>query len=150
MNETQPIQETRRLPLWRDLLDQMLTGELKENKTWPLQFFIDGLSAPANSVQLAMGIHEIRRGLRRKGWVLTSRGQDGTQYVLLPRNRNADEMIRMQNLALNSLREGVILGTSTPLDELTDAERMRHESVLEKMAKRAALLGRRPAQLPSP
>ena len=142
--------DTRRLPLWRDLLDKMIASGLEENKAWPLKFFTDGLSAPENSVQLAMGVHMIRKALRRSGWVLTSRGQNGIQFVLAPRRRNADEMLRMQNAALTSLREGVILGTSTPLDALSDDERRRHEAVLEKMAKRAALMGRRVLQLKPP
>jgi hypothetical protein len=142
--------DTRRLPLWKDLLDRMIEAGLEENKSWPIQFFVEGISAPENSVQLSMGIHEIRRALRRKGWVLTSRGSNGSQFYLTPRGENAGEMIRLQNLALNSLREGVILGTCTPLDALSDSERQRHEAVLEKLAKRAVLMGRRIPQLQAP
>ena len=145
--DTTETQEARRLPLWRDTLDKMIESGLSENKFWPLQFFVEGLSAAENSVQLAIGINMIRKGLRRKGWVLTSRGQNGQQFMLAPRNRNADEMIRMQNTALTALREGVILGTSTPTDSLTQEERRKHEAVLEKLAKRAALMGRRIPQL---
>ena len=54
--------DTRRLPLWRDLLDKMIASGLEENKAWPLKFFTDGLSAPENSVQLAMGVHMILQG----------------------------------------------------------------------------------------
>jgi hypothetical protein len=135
--------EVRRLPLWKDLFEKIVADGLAENKAYPIAYFVAGLECDPNSVTFAFGLHEIRRALRRKGWVLSGRGQNGTQFILLPRSRNADEMLRLQNTACTALREGVILGTNTDMGVLTSEERNRHEAILEKMAKRAALMGRR-------
>lgn len=150
MDNEQINQDVRTLPLWKDLFDKMEAAGLVENKTWPISFFVQGIGAAENSAQLSFGLHNIRKALRRLGWTFTSRGHNGQQYWITPRNQNADEMIRMQNLALSSLREGVILGTSTPLDSLSCDERRRHESVLEKMAIRSALMSRKFPSLAAP
>lgn len=149
--ENQLTQDTRRLPLWRDLLDRMIQDGLTINKSYPLSFFVDGMSAPENSAALAFGIYEIRKALRRAphGFVLTSRGRNGQEFVLLHPRENFREMNRLQNVALSALREGVILGTSTPIDTLTNDERRRHEGVLEKIAMRSALMGRGNRQIPN-
>lgn len=138
----EPTVEVRRLPLWKNLLDEMQREGLAENKVYPIEHFTKGIGASLDSLELVFGIAEITKALRRLGWVLTSRGQKGTQYVLLPHERNADEMVRLNNVARRALREAVVLGNATPLDKLTDEQRRRHEAVLEKTATRHALLAR--------
>jgi hypothetical protein len=51
-------------------------------------------------------------------------------------------MNRYAKAAKRALQRGVVLGTNTPLSVLSDAERKKHESVLEKMMTREVLMRR--------
>jgi len=135
-------EEAQRLPLWRNFCERIVAAGLVENQTFTTELIARELSAHPASAQFAFAVHEIRRYLRRKGWVLSARGQNGTQYVILPRSRNADEMQRHQKRAITALREGVILGTQTPLDTLNAEDRRRHEAILEKLALKSVLIKR--------
>lgn len=141
MSETE-TQVPRRLPLWKNWLDRNM-DTVTYGSTFDTIELANDLGADVDSVQFAFSINEIRKALRRCGMNLTSRGTGGAQYVVVPPQTNMHEMVRMQRSAINSLREGVILGTSTPLDLLESDDRRRHEAVLEKMATRFALLSRK-------
>jgi cell division protein ZapA (FtsZ GTPase activity inhibitor) len=52
-------------------------------------------------------------------------------------------MFNYQSKAIDALKRGVILGTNTRLDLLDEQDRRRHESMLEKIAMRSALVTRR-------
>ena len=47
-----------------------------------------------------------------------------------------------QRTAIDCLTRGVILGTNTKLETLTESERRRHEALLARMAQKAALMNR--------
>lgn len=134
--------DIRRLPLWKDWVEtcgvSMTYGDSVTSSE-----MIKALSCDEDSIQFAMSIVEIRKWFRRKGMNFTSRGQNGTGYVIAPPGGNSREMGRMARAAINSMREGVVLGTSTPLDLLSPEERRLHESLTEKMATRLALIGRK-------
>jgi len=134
--------DARKLPLWKSWL------EANESRlTYGAQFtskeLTDYLGMTEQDLQFAMSIHNIRKVLRRKGMNFTARGQYGAGYVIAQPGTNHAEMRRMANVAASAMREGVVLGTSTPLDMLTEEERRIHESLTEKMATRLALISRR-------
>jgi hypothetical protein len=147
MNNAQekPIEvtgEVIRLPLWKTCLDDMLNQGVNYGQVYESAWFEDKLKCPRDSMHFGLAISEIRRALEGKGYYLSGRGQKGNQFVILPPESNQDVMSSYQRAATDSLKRGVILGTNTRLDLLGEADRRKHESMLEKMAFKMVLLNR--------
>ena len=70
------------------------------------------------------------------------RGQKGNQFVILRPAANTNVVDGYSRAAVDALKRGVILGTNTRLDTLSESERRRHEAILERVALRAALVQR--------
>lgn len=136
------MNELVKLPLWKHTLDKMRAGVIVYGQTFTAEYFEDNLKCKRETMQFGLAIAEIRRELEKDGFYLSGRGQKGVQFVILPPSGNADVMKCYQRQAADALRRGVILGTNTRLDTLTDAERRKHESVLERMAIKAVLMNR--------
>lgn len=134
--------EVRKLPLWKSCLEKMVSEGVEYGKTYPADFFEQELSQKRDSMKFGLDISEIRRGLEKLGFYLSGRGQGGNQYIVLPPANNASVMSSYSRAALDALKRGVILGTNTRLDTLSDSERKRHESILERLAIRSALMHR--------
>lgn len=140
MNDTATT--TVRLPLWKNCLEKMLDENIQHGQTYSAEFFEQELKEKRDSMAFGIAISEIRRELEKRGLYLSGRGQNGNQFIVLPPQNNADVMLAYQRSAIDSLKRGVILGTQTRLDLLKAEDRRRHESILEKMAHRAALVYR--------
>lgn len=135
-------EDVRKLPLWKSWVEAN-EGRLTYGAQFTSKELTEYLGLTEDSLQFAMSIHHIRKALRRRGMNFTARGQYGSGYTIAQPGTNHAEMRRMANAAASAMREGVILGTSTPLDLLTEDERRIHESLTEKMATRLALIRRR-------
>lgn len=133
---------TRILPLWKAWLEEN-AGRIQYGAQFTSEELVKFLDQQEDSIGFAMSVHEIRKALRRRGMVLTARGEFGKGYRISPPSANMDEMKRMEKAAASALREAVVLGTSTPLDALTQEERRLHESLLEKVSTRLALMNRK-------
>lgn len=134
--------EAIRLPLWRECAKEMLAQGVEYGKVYPSAYFETWLRCAADSMGFSLGIAEIRRVLESHGFYLSGRGQKGEQYIILPPQANADVMQCYARKATDALKRGVILGTNTRLDSLGADDRRRHESMLEKMAVKFALVSR--------
>jgi hypothetical protein len=77
------------------------------------------------------------------GFFLSGRGQKGEQFVIVDAAANTSVMENFQAQAVRALRNGVILGTNTRIDVLTEEERRKHEATLERLAVRSALISRK-------
>lgn len=137
------MSELVRLPLWKDTLEKMRASGINYGQTFSAEFFEERLRGKRDEIQFRIGISEIRRELEKDGFYLSGRGQKGNQFVILPPESNSDIMLGYQRHAIDALKRGVILGTSTCLDTLKDSERRKHEAVLERMAIKAALMCRK-------
>jgi hypothetical protein len=138
-DENQP----RKLPLWRSCLQTMQEkGLVGYGSVIEASFFEEHLSCERTTMEFGLGISAIRRELENDGVYLSGRGQKGEQFVILPPAANADVMAGYQRMAIDALKRGVILGTNTRLDLLSDQERRKHESMLERIATRAVLVSR--------
>lgn len=142
--KTEPTEENElvRLPLWKNALEQMRKQGIAHGQTWDAEFFEKELRCQRDEMKFGLGISEIRRELEKDGFYLSGRGQKGNQFVVLPPESNADIMAGYQRAALDALKRGVVLGTNTRLDTLSDSDRRRHEGMLERMAMRAVLMQR--------
>lgn len=141
-NENQIDNDTNlvRLPLWRSCVEKMLKDGVTYGQTFTAEYFEAELRCKRDSMQFWPAIVKIRRELEEHGFYLSGKGQNGTQYVIVSPESNADVLLHFSRVAINSLRRGVILGTATPLNLLSESDRRRHESILEKIAIRTALV----------
>lgn len=142
MNSPKHQNEVIRLPLWKSAFEEMQKQGVHYGQTWPAEFFETYLRCKRDDMRFGLAISEIRRELEKEGFYLSGRGQNGNQFVVLQPENNVDVMAQYQRAAADALKRGVILGTNTRLDTLKDAERKRHESMLERMAVKSILLSR--------
>lgn len=143
--ETQQAQLVR-LPLWRNCVDAMLSDGIEYGKTYTAEYFEGQLRCARDEMKFGLAISEIRRQLESKGFYLSGRGLNGNSFIILQPNDNVDVMRSYSSAALDALKRGVILGTNTRLDALSDEEKRRHESVLQKIAMRLVMM-KKPMQI---
>ena len=131
-----------RLPLWKNVYEQMIAEGCNYGATYPAEFFERGLKAHRDSMRFSLDLARIRRALEHHGFYLSGLGGKGAQWVIVAPESNADKLLGYQREAMDALRRGVILGTNTRLDTLTAEQRRKHEATLEKLATRSALISR--------
>lgn len=134
--------EVLRLPLWKNALDEMRATGIAYGQVYESEFFENHLKCTRDDMKFGLAVSEIRRELEKDGFYLSGRGQKGAQFVILMPESNSDVMAQYQRAALDSLKRGVILGTNTRLDSLSDSDRRKHESLLQKMATKCVLMQR--------
>jgi hypothetical protein len=135
--------EVVRLPLWKNCYEEMLRDGVDYGATYPAEYFEERLKTKRDSMTFGLDISKIRAALLSHGFFLSGRGQKGEQFVIVDAAANTAVMENFQHQAIKALRSGVILGTNTRVDVLTAEERRRHESMLEKLAIRSALISRK-------
>lgn len=132
--------EIERLPLWKNVLEEMRRDGVAYGKTYPAEWFETRLKCNRDSMEFGLSISEIRRALEFDGFFISGRGQKGNQYVILPPESNANILAARSRSAMDELKRGFILGTNTNVSLLDREQRRRHDSELEKVATRLALL----------
>jgi len=138
--ETQP--EVVRLPLWKNCYEEMIRDGVDYGKTYEAEFFEQRLKEKRDTMAFGLALSQIRTALLGHGVYLSGRGQKGHQFVIVDAAANTRVMENFQHQAKIALQKGVILGTNTRLDVLTEEERRKHEATLERLAVRTALMSR--------
>lgn len=136
------LAEVVRLPLWKSCVEHMLAEGVEYGKTYTAEYFEERLRCPRDSMQFGLAVSEIRRSLETKGFYISGRGLKGDSFIILEPNKNQNILRSYGQTATDALKRGVILGTNTRLDLLNEEDRRKHESILEKMATRLALMQR--------
>ena len=140
----EPIEmEVVKLPEWKSCYQDILNEGIDYGKTFTAEYFEEKLRCRRDSMQFGLDVSNVRTALLAHGFYLSGRGGKGEHFVVLEAAANSKVMENYQHAAAIALRKGVILGTNTRIDILTDDERRKHESMLEKLAVRAALFSRR-------
>lgn len=142
-NTTENTMEVLRLPLWKNCYEEMLRDGVDYGQAYPAEYFEERLKVKRDSMTFGLDISKIRAALLSHGFFLSGRGQKGEQFVVVDAAANTSVMENFQAQAIKALRSGVILGTNTRVDVLTDEERRKHESMLERLAIRSALISRK-------
>lgn len=132
-----------RMPEWKTCLEDMMTEGVDYGASWPTSYFEDRLKCGRDTMRFGLDMSRIRTKLLEEGFYLSGRGAKGERFEIVPAAANARVMENLQTDAARALAKGVILGTNTRIDVLTETERRKHESMLEKLAVRAALFARR-------
>lgn len=136
------IGRTKRLPLWRNVLDDMIANGVTHGSVFTSEYFEKGLMCERDSMEFGLAVSEIRLALEALGLYLSGRGQKGNQFTILNVESNADIMRCYDRASTNYMRRAVILGTATDVSKMDRLHRERHEKILEKVQTRLALLGR--------
>lgn len=142
MTETNEQTAVVRLPLWKNALDLLVQQGLSYGQTIPATWFEEQLRCKRDDMRFGLSVSEIRRELEKLGFYLSGRGQKGSQFVILAPEANSDKMQSYSRVASDALSRGVILGTNTRLDLLSDQDRRKHEGILQRMATKAVLIRR--------
>ena len=140
---TENNMEVLRLPLWKNCYEEMLRDGVDYGRTYTAEYFEEMLKTKRDSMTYGLDVSKIRAALLSHGFFLSGRGQKGEQFVIVDASANTAVMENFQAQAIKALRSGVILGTNTRVDVLTDEERRKHESMLERLAIRSALISRK-------
>jgi hypothetical protein len=140
-------QDTIKLPEWKHALDKMQEIGTDYGAVFEAKWLSIVMKMEPDTLQFGIAISSIRKALRREGKHLTGQGQNGERYIIAPPQDNYRELHRLNKIAVRSLKEGVILGTSTPTDMLDANDRRRHEALTERLAIRSALLRRTDGKL---
>lgn len=135
-NEETKVSDLLRLPLWKTCVESMLAEGVAFGKTYTAEYFEERLKCKRDEMKFGLMVSQIRRALESSGFYLSGRGLKGDSFIILEPNRNQEVMGSYAAAALDALKRGVILGTNTRVDLLTEEERRRHESMLEKLAAR--------------
>lgn len=130
------ISDLLRLPLWKTCVEAMLAEGVVFGKTYTAEYFEERLKCKRDEMKFGLAVSQVRRALESSGFYLSGRGLKGDSFIILEPNRNQEIMGSYASAALDALKRGVILGTNTRVDMLTEEERRRHESMLEKLASR--------------
>jgi hypothetical protein len=130
-------------PIWKQCLQNMKKDGIEYGKQYTAEYFEKELRANRKDMKFGLMIAEIRRQLEHDGYYLSGKGGHGNMWVIVMQQQNVNVMYNYQSKAIDALKRGVILGTNTRLDLLDEQDRRRHESMLEKIAMRSALVTRR-------
>ena len=141
--ESQP--DIRTLPLWKDWIDRN-EHRIAYGLTVTMEEMEQALDGIRETAAFNLDVQKIRDALRHRGMNFSQRGLRGGGFHIMPPNTNADTMEGMARAAVNALTAAVILGSNTDHGQLTDQERQRHDSVVQKAANRLALLSRKDPQ----
>jgi hypothetical protein len=131
-----------KLPLWKNCYEEMLRDGVDYGKTYEAEFFEARLKEKRDTMAFGLALSQIRTSLLSHGLYLSGRGQKGHQFVIVDAAANTRVMDNFQHQAKIAMQKGVILGTNTRLDVLTEEERRKHEATLERLAVRTALMSR--------
>lgn len=137
-----PVGQTRRLPLWKNCLDNMRKGGLEFGKQFSATFFEEQLGVQSGTVRFGTDVSKIRDALLDDGFYLSGEGHNGMAFEIVSAAENHRIMGQMLREASRRTRQAVRLGEATPKDRLSQSERLRHEQVLERAQIRQALMGR--------
>ena len=145
--ETDETELLQRLPLWRDTLDRMIEIGIDYGAEFATSWMEAHLHQAYGSMAFSLAISRIRRELLEHGRYLSGRGTEGRKYVIIQPQDNHMVMINYQNEAIDLLKKGVILGATTDMKNLDEEQTRKHNSVLERLAVRSALMSRTTKEL---
>ena len=134
--------EVRRLPLWKYCLEKMRTAGLQYGQRFTTEFFESELSENANSIRFGTDVSKIRKELEHDGFYLSGQGLKGVGFEIIPAADNHLIMKRYLHESRDRTERAVTLGTNTPMESLSEAERLRHQQLLERAQIRRALIGK--------
>lgn len=132
-----------KLPLWKSCYEEMVKDGCAYGQTYETEYFEQRLKEKRETMAFGLAMSQIRTALLKHGLFLSGRGQKGSQFVIVDAAANSRVMENFQHQAAIALQKGVILGTNTRIDVLTEEERRKHEATLERLAVRSALMSRK-------
>jgi hypothetical protein len=136
------MNETRKFPLWKNVVLLLEEQGVNCDTVIKTEWLEAELQLKYGTPQFGGSIHKIRLHFEHMGLYLTQSEQRGKQFVFLPYRDNFKKIQSFDRQAKAKLKRGLILGASTPVDGMTEEERVRHERWTEAAGVRSAFLHR--------
>lgn len=134
---------TTKLPLWRNALDEMLAKGITSGSFWTAEFFEGHFKAKREDMRYSLNVSRVRAALRdHHGFYLNGRGQKGAGFMVYTAEQNFGQTRCYARGTTRQARNAFHLANGTRLAELTPKLRKRQEKQTEKMATRLVLLNR--------
>jgi len=128
--------EARKLPLWRDLLEQMLPAA-DYNVSWPIEKIEAALGKDRDHLTFSIDVSKIREQMLHLGFYLIER----QNCVEIPdATENERYVRRYQRRAVLSVKRSAILARSTDRSKLSDAQAKRMDRMAEAAERKSFLL----------
>lgn len=128
--------------MWSSCYEDMIAEGVHHGKVFPVEFFEERLHNKFGSVRFGFDIARIRRELETNGYYLSGRGMGGKGFVIVPPESNTAVCRHHRKIGFTRMKRGVILGNTTRTELMTEEQRRRHESQLERLAIQVALIDR--------
>ncbi len=145
--ENTEIEMCQRLPLWRDTLDKMIELGIHYGAEFSTEWLESQLHQAYGTMAFSLAVSRIRRELLSQGRYLSGRGTEGKKFTIIQPQDNHMVMTAFQTEAIGLLKKGVILGATTEMESMDDEQKRKHNSVLERLAIRSALMSRSSREL---
>lgn len=126
---------TRRLPLWKGCLENMLAEGVNYGKVYNVEWFELQLSCKCDTRQFGLGVYKIRFELEKLGFYLQGHVQREGKLVIIPREKNLGVARAKQRRSRKEQARTVNLLTATT----TAGLKPRMRASFEKETKRAII-----------
>lgn len=134
---------TRRLPLWKNAVDDLVSSAVTYGDTVSVEWFEAALSEKRDTLPFELGVSRVRRALEQRGLYLSGEGRKSSGvFTVLPANRNADVVESYGRQMVDVCRRAVALGSATDRKQLTGEEIRVIDAKVQRMATRLALIQR--------
>lgn len=137
--------ETVKLPLWKNCLDNMREEQFSYGKTWEAEYFEKALRQPRASKQFAFEMLSLKQEIEREDGMYLKSEENGARYSIIAANAHEDVAARFDRKVRSFAVRSINLRSATLLNpdaKLTDDERRRMEHNLERASLRLVLLSR--------
>lgn len=137
--------ELVRLPLWKQLIQDMRTDGLDYLKSWPTEFFEKALRSNRNTPQFVFEMLGLRQELEEEDGYYLRSSENGKLYSIPSAADHEEVAVTFEQKLKRYARRSIALRNSTLTNEkaiLTDEERRRMQHSLERASIRLALLSR--------
>ena len=133
---------TRKLPLWKGLLETIEEKGVEYGKTYSAAWFEEELSCKRDSREFGLAVHRIRVCLERKGFYLQGHTMKEGNLVILPPEKNIGiAKATERKIRKNRARSIHLLG-STDRELLPSKFRPQHEKMLMRITIRQMIEAR--------
>lgn len=126
--------QTRKLPLWRGLLEAITSNGLEHGKVYQANYFENELSCKRDTREFGIATYRIRRALEEQGYYLQGHAmRDGTMVIIAP-DRHIGVVKNRERIRKSLIERNIALLANTNRKLLSSiGVQRKHEKTLERL-----------------
>jgi hypothetical protein len=138
----------RRLPLWKNLLDKLITEGLQYGKIYTVQQFEQELSCSHTSIRFGISVHRINIAIERLGYHIKSKATSAGVLCIVQPNQHAviaknnERQIRKKRRRTISLMSATDMALLNPKEQKTHRKLLARAEIVYMIEKRAGKVHR--------